>query len=982
MKTIYKKLLFLLLFLPFLAFSQGQVSGVVTDESTGQPLAGVNVIVKGTSKGVSTDFDGKFSLSNVAKGSTIEFSFIGYKTQDVAYTGQAQMNVTMTEDSQLLDEVVLVSVGYGTVKRKDATGAVTSISAKDFNQGVVATPENLLNGRVAGVSINAGGGAPGSGAQIRIRGGSSLSASNDPLIVLDGLPLSSGSGAGATSVLASINPNDIESFSILKDASATAIFGSRASNGVIIINTKRAGKALQVDYNFQYGSGKKFNEIDVFGADQFRQVVTDYATRVNRPELIDRLGTANTNWQEEIYRRTDFVDNNISIRGSLFKKIPTRLSIGNTYQEGLRLTNNFNRSTVSLNMSPVLFGDHLKVTLAANYSNQRNRFADAVEGTAIVFDPTQPVYDAESPYDGFFEYRNGPNTSNFLTQVARNPVAQLLQTNDTGKNNRIFGNLNLDYKFHFLPEMRAVLNLGLDREEGERRRLVGNTALTGFINGDQLFGTDEFTETTRNNSLLDFYLNYVKEFDKIKVDATTGYSYQKFESEGFNTFNVRNAQAPEPRAFAETDIVLVGFFARSIFTYNDKYILTLNYRRDGTSRFGKDNRWGNFPSAAFAWKLKEDFFMNSKNISEMKLRLGWGASGQQDIGARSFFLQTTNLGDPNSQYVIGGTPYPVGVPQAFGPLKWETTITYNAGLDYGLFDNRLNGSADVYYKKSKDLFQERAPFADGSNFSNQGPQNIGSMSVVGAEFSVNYDVIRKDDLNWNVSFNYTRYVREIDELALGVPIEYQGVGAGTGGNAMVFAEGFNPGSFLVYKQLYDAAGSPIEGAYADINGDGIINTDDRYVYRNSDPDFLLGFATSFNYKNFDFSMNMRASIGNHVFNATNATRSFYNSMIQGSSLQNISTNVLNTNFEQQNLDTILSDQNVENASFLRVDYFTAGYTFPKWLGGKASLRLFTSVQNPILITKYKGLDPEINGGVDNTIYPRQRQLLVGANVKF
>jgi iron complex outermembrane receptor protein len=975
MKTIYKKLLLLLLFLPAFVFAQN-VSGVVTDEASGQPLPGVNVIVKGTTNGVSTEFDGNYNLTNVSNGSVVEFSFIGYKTKDVAYTGQKQINIVMAEDMELLDEVVLVSVGYGTVRKRDATGAVTSISAKDFNQGVVATPENLLNGRVAGVTINAGGGAPGSGAQIRIRGGSSLSASNDPLIVLDGLPLDNSNGAGSTSVLASINPNDIESFSILKDASATAIYGSRASNGVIIINTKRAGKTLQVDYNFQYGSGQKFNKIDVFGADQFREYVTQ-----NRPELADRLGTANTDWQEEIYRRTDFVDNNVSIRGNLFKAIPTRLSIGNTYQEGLRLTNNFNRSTVSLNMSPVLFGDHLKIRFAANYTNQKNRFADGVEGTATVFDPTQPVFDAESPYDGYFEYRNGPDTGNFLTQVARNPVAQLLQTNDTGVSNRLFGNFQMDYKFHFLPELRAVANLGLDHDSGSRRRLVGSRALTGFINNNTLFGTDELTETTRTNSSVDFYLNYVKEINKLKLDLTAGYSYQKFESDGFNTFNVRNAQAQDPRAFVATDVALVGFFARTIFTFDENYILTLNYRRDGTSRFGPDNRWGNFPSAAFAWKLKEDFFLDSTKLSELKFRAGWGITGQQAIDQASFFLSTYNLGDQNSQYVFGNQVYQVGVPGAFGPLRWEETTTYNAGIDYGLFDDRLSGAVDVYYKKSTDLFQN-APFSDGSNFSNNGPQNIGSMSVMGAEFSINYDVVKKENMNWNVSFNYTRFVREIDELALGIPIEYQVVGAGIGGTAMVFAEGYNPGSFFVYKQLYDTAGSPIEGAYADINGDGIINGDDRYVYRNSDPDFLLGFATSFNYKNFDIGLNMRASIGNHVFNATAANRSFNNLLQQGASLQNISTDVLNTNFDIQNLDNILSDRNVENASFLRVDYITAGYTFPKWLEGKASLRLFTSVQNPILITNYSGLDPEINGGVDNTIYPRQRQVLVGANVKF
>jgi TonB-dependent starch-binding outer membrane protein SusC len=975
MKTISKKLFITLLLLPLTMLAQSTLKGTVTDKASGQPLPGVNVIVKGTTNGATTDFDGNFTLSKLKSGDVIEFSFLGFKTVSVTYTSQSTLSVSLEEDSTLLDEVTLVSVGYGTVKRKDATGSVTTVSTKDFNKGANVTAENLLNGKVAGVTINTSG-APGSGSEIRIRGGASLLASNDPLIVIDGLPLDNRTGEGSTSVLASLNPNDIESFTVLKDASATAIYGSRASNGVIIITTKRAGKSLQVEYNFQYGTGRKFNKVDVFSANEFRALINDVGTQ----DMINRLGTANTDWQEEIYRRTDFVDNNLSLKGNLFNRIPTRLSVGNTYQEGLRLTNAFTRNSVALNMSPEFFEGHLKVRLAANYTNQRNRFAAGVEGAAVRFDPTQPVYDASSPYDGFFEYRNGPNTSNFLAPATRNPVAQLLQTNDRGVNNRFFGNLEVDYKFHFLPELRAVVNLGFDQEDGERRILVGRNALTGFINGTTLYGVDSYSENTRKNKLFDSYFVYNKSFNNLDFEATAGYSYQKFEFEGNFTRN-RNNAADVPGAFADPDVVLIGFFGRTNFNFKDKYLLTLTYRRDGTSRFGEENRWGNFPAVAFAWKLKEDFFKNTTKLSDLKLRLGWGITGQQAIPDALFYLPQYNLGDPNSQYVIGGVSYPVGVPAANGPLKWEETYTYNAGLDYGFFENRLSGSLDFFYKKSYDLFQVAA-FADGGNFSNQGPQNIGDMSTKGVEFSIGYDVIRKENFNWNVNLNATKFERRIDKVALGTPLFTGFTGAGTGGTSQILQEGFTPNSFFVYKQLYDQSGAPIEGAFADLNGDGIISGEDRYIYKNPDPDLLLGFSTTLNYKNFDLGFNLRASFGNRILNTINSTRSYSSTLLEGQSLENISTNYLNTGFIQQNGENVLSDMFIENGSFLRMDYATVGYTFPNWLGGKASLRLFTTVQNPFIITEYSGLDPEITGGIDATIYPRQRQFLFGANVKF
>jgi iron complex outermembrane receptor protein len=970
--------------LPLSVLAQSTLTGNVSDSGSGQPLPGVNVIIKGTTKGTTTDFDGNFTLSSVNKGDIVEFSFVGYKTQDIAYDSQKSITVKLVEDLAQLDEVTLVAVGYGTVKKKDATGAVTTVSAKDFNQGANVTAESLLNGRVAGVTINQSG-APGSGATIRIRGGSSLAATNDPLIVIDGLPLAEGTGEGATSVLSSINPNDIESFTVLKDASATAIYGSRASNGVIIITTKRAGKKLQVDYNFQYGSGKKFNQVDVYDADQFRSLInTEFAG--NGP-VIAKLGTANTDWQDEIYRRTDFVDNNLSIKGNLFKTIPTRLSVGNTYQEGLRLTNNFNRNSVSLNLSPEFFENHLKFRVAANYTNQKSRFAAGVEGSAIRFDPTQPVYDADSPYDGFFEYRNGPNTSDFLAPATRNPVAQLMQTNDTGVNNRFFGNFEMDYKFHFLPELRAVVNMGYDQQKGNRSIQVSRNALTGFINGTTLFGNDSYSESTTTNKLLDSYLVYNNEVGNLVYEVTGGYSYQKFENEGNFTRNRNNPQ-DVPGSFVADDIVLVAFFGRANLNFSNKYLLTLTYRRDGTSRFGEDNRWGNFPSVAFAWKLKEDFFADSTKLSDLKLRLGWGITGQQGIPAGTFYLPKYNIGDPFSQYIIGGAVYPVGTPAPYGPVKWEETYSYNAGVDFGFMDNRLTGTVDVFYKQSYDLFQT-APFPDGGNFGNQGPQNIGDMSIQGVEFSIAYDVIKKENFNWNVSFNATKFERRIDELALGQPIFVGSTGAGTGGTSQIFQEGFTPYSFFVYKQLYDISGAPVEGAFADLDGNGIINGDDRYIYKNPDPDFLLGFATNLNYKNFDLGFNLRASVGNRILNTTKSTRSYSSTLQEGQALENISTFYEFTGFQQQNGENVLSDLFVENGSFLRMDYATLGYTFPKWLEGKASLRLFTSVQNPFIITEYDGLDPEIQpttdnpgGGVDTTIYPRQRQFLFGVNVKF
>lgn len=978
MKTIYKKLFFLVLLLPFSVLAQNTISGTVLDNVTKQPIPGVNINVQGTSVGAATDFNGKFQLSNVKKGDVIVFSFIGYKNTTVTYSAQKSLNITLEEDRNQLQEVV-VQVGYGTVKKKDATGAVTVLTTKDFNKGTNVTAENLLNGRVAGVTVNTSG-APGSGSQIRIRGGSSLFASNDPLIVIDGLPIENTTGTGSTSFLASLNPSVIESMTVLKDASATAIYGSRASNGVIIITTKKGGKTLSVDYNFQYGSGKVNKTISVFDADGFRKLITD-----QRPSDVSKLGTSNTDWQKAIYRNTNFIDNNVSLRGNLFNALPTRLTIGNTYQEGARLTNVFNRTTVGLAMNPSFLDDHLKLKLNANYSNEQNRFADGVEGAAIRFDPTQPVYDANSIYGGFFEYYNSGNRR-LTSQTPRNPVSQLMQTFDQGTNNRFFGNFELDYKLHFFPAIRAVVNAGYDESNGKRTREASAKAASSGSNNDIPFGTNEFSSSVRKNKLLDAYLVYNKTFDKLLFDLTGGYSYQKWDSSNFATGNTNDPNLPTgltgfPRTNIDYDRVNIGFFGRTNLNYDDKYLLTLSYRRDGSSRFDKNNRWANFPAAAFAWKLKEDLLADNTTVSDLKLRLGWGITGQQEIGNNNDYLQQYNLGSGSSQYFFGTVALPIAISaRQSSNLKWEETSTYNAGLDFGLYNNRVTGSVEVFYKDSKDLLADVAT-ADGSNFSNRSWQNIGSFTTKGVEVSLSTDVIRTERLNWNLNFNVTAFERKITKLSADFIRTGDNI-AGTGTQGQVHQVGFAPNSFLLYKQLYDLNDKPIEGAYQDFNKDGIINASDKYIYRNPDPKATFGLASTFNYGELDFSFNLRASVGNRVFNAVNASRAQYSQLTTGGTVGNIPTSVLATNFVTTP-NVVLSDLFVENASFLRMDNITLGYTFPKWIEGKASLRLFAGVQNAFVISDYSGLDPEIaNNGVDNTIYPRQRSVLCGVNVKF
>lgn len=972
MKILIKGILFLLLSLPITSIAQSTVSGTVVDATGQMPIPGVNVLVEGTSNGTTTDFDGNYTLTGVSEGATISFSYLGFRTQTIPFTGQSNIDVTLTEDAAELDAVVVV--GYGTTTKKDLTGSVSLVGEKDFNKGNNVTAENLLNGRVAGLTINTGG-SPGASSEIRIRGGASLNASNSPLIVIDGLPINN-VASGGRSVLSSINPADIESFSVLKDASAAAIYGNRGANGVIIITTKKGKQGLKVNFDSQASVARLTDKIDIFNANDYRSLINE-----RFPDQTGFLGNANTDWQDAIYQDAFSSQHNLSVSGNIADILPTRLSVSRADQEGLRKTSSFERTTTSLSLNPRFFDGALKIDFNANLSWERNRFAPGVEGGAFQFNPTQPIYDPNSRYGGYYEYTNENGLA--LGNVPRNPVAQLMQTQDIASVRRYYGNFKVYYKLPFYEPLRAVVNLGIDNSESDRFfEIDRNSALgTNALEGEEL-GVRSDTDFKSSNRLLDAYLVHTKAFGDFNTEITAGYSYQIFENENFTTGNVRDPNAAPPELTLDPDVVLLAYFARGNFNYKQKYFLSASIRRDGTSRFGEDERFGYFPAISGAWQLSdEDFLKDSNTVSLLKLRAGYGITGQQDIGSAYDYLARYGLGNTISQYQFGDQFYTIGQPfYRNAGIKWEEITEYNLGLDYGFLNGKLSGSLDFFRKESDDLLSQ-APVPDGVNFSNQGFQNIGKFTTQGIEFVVDYNLAYNEDFNWNVNYNVTYIDREIDRLAFGQDILVQGIAGGTGNTIQVQRQGFAPNSFFVYRQLYDTAGQPIEGAYVDVNGDGILNDDDKYIAGNGRADVTMGFQSSMNYKNWDFSFNMRASFGNDIYNNVNSGNAQYGNVFR-TVLNNVPTQVLESNFVNTP-DVILSDYYLEDADFLRMDNITLGYTFDEDKIGKGSLRLWTGVQNVFVITDYSGLDPEItNNGVDNTIFPRGRTFLFGLNYGF
>ena len=987
MEKLSGKRLFMLTFgimMSLVVFGQQvRVSGTVTDAADRSTLPGVNVVVKGTLTGAITGINGEYSLQ-AKPGDVLVFTFIGYLQQEVAVGNQTVVNVALQTDVQALEEVVVI--GYGTVKKSDRTGSVTAVSAKDFNKGAITSAQDLLVGKTAGVVITTPGGAPGDGARIRIRGGSSLNASNDPLLIIDGVPIDNNNVSGSSNILSFVNPNDIETFTILKDASATAIYGSRASNGVILITTKKgkAGTPFTVSYDGNVSVANAIAFVDVFSGDEIRQIALEKAqSGLYDIDNLSLLGSENTNWQKEIFRTAISSDHNLSLAGAV-KNFPYRFSVGYTDQNGILKNTDMKRFTGSLNLNPTFFGDALKVNINIKGMNTHHNFGDSgANGSAISMDPTQAVMDGNESSAGYYQWQN--YSANLGTP---NPVEQALAVDNRSVVNRVIGNIQLDYAMFFLPELHANLNLGTDylTSDGHNNRPVTSpSTITGGLNGR----LTDFSGTNRNN-LLDFYLNYVKDLTSInsRIDATAGYSWQHFQREGDNysrgIIDVQHQQYVKSDSSSYiTENYLVSFFGRVNYVLQEKYFLTATVREDGSSRFAEDNRWGLFPSVALAWKIKnESFLTNVKALTDLKLRLGWGITGQQDVGndypAQAVYKESLQ----GSYYPIGGQYLPTLRPDAYDPdIKWEETTTLNAGLDFGFAADRITGSLDVYKRITNDMLNT-VTIPSGSNFSNTLLTNVGSMENRGIELSLNVIPVSKTDMSLNIGLNATYNQNEVTKLLISDDPNYIGVlyGSGMGGTFQVTRVGHPVRSFFVNKQVYDADGNPIEGLYVDLSEEGgVVNGDnaDKYIYHSPAPDWLLGLSARFEYKNLDVSASARGSVGNYVYNQVAAGAS-YDQLYQIGYFKNFTKALAETNFVKRQFTT---DYYVENASFLKLDNVSAGYRFDN-LFGAVGARLSFTVQNALLLTKYSGIDPEISSGIDNTFYPRPRTYILGIGLTF
>ncbi len=974
-----------ILLVPALMFAQQTVSGTVTESEGNGGLPGVGIIIKGSTVGTTTDFDGHYTMNNVKVGDILVFSYMGFNTQEVTVGSSTTINVVLQEDSQALDEVVII--GYGTTSVKDATGSIASVKAEDLNKGAIVTADQMLTGKVAGVTVVSDGGAPGSGATIRIRGGSSLTASNNPLFVIDGVPVDSEGIDGISNPLSTINPNDIASYTILKDASATAIYGSRASNGVIIITTKKGtSDGFKASYTGNVSVSQNIRTVDALSTQQFR----DYVTTNGTASDIALLGDASTDWQDELFQLGVGTDHNLSLQGGN-EDYSLRGSMGYTNQTGTIQTSRFERATYAIGGNTKLFDEHLKIDLNANLALIKNRFADTgAIGNAIAMDPTKPVYDSSSPYGGYWQWLQ-TNGNPIAVGAPKNPVALLKQRDNSAFATRSIGNIQFDYKMHFLPELRANLNLGYDVSSSDGHDNTYNSATASNVELARL-GNERTYEQSKTNLLWDFYLNYATDLESIdsSLDVMAGYSYQNFENKGSSISDIQDPTITQYFDFYNV-LNLQSFFGRLKYGFADKYLLTLTYRRDGSSRFVGDNKWGNFPSAAFAWKIYEEGFMDSASaVSNLKLRVSWGITGQQDIGPYYPAIAQYLVSTETAQYQFGNSFINTYRAEPFNTtLKWEETTTYNLGVDFGLWDDFLTGSVDAYYRETEDLLNF-IPFPGGSSLSNAGNANIGTMVNKGVELSLNVNPIRKDDLNLDIAFNATYNDTEITKLTTNDDPNYEGVETGgfTGGVGNTIQRhtvGYAPSTFFIYQQVYDENNKPIEGVYADRNNDGEITIADKYRYKNPASDVIFGLSANLDYKNWNFTMAWRANVGNYVYNNIDSNLGFGLQLLNPAFPEVISNgveNVLESGFVNGGAERYLSDYYIQDASFIKLDNINIGYRFNNPNNKKANVALSLSGQNLWIITDYTGLDPEVNGGIDYNIYPRPITFMLGLNLTF
>ena len=957
------------------------IKGEVTDAQNGEALIGATVMVEGEKGGTVTDFDGNFSLQVSSSAKKIKVSYIGYIDKVLSISDN--MKVKLESDSKALADVVVI--GYGTARKSDLTGSVATVKSKDFNKGLVSSPEQLINGKVSGVQIMSNSGSASAGSTIRVRGGASLNASNDPLIVLDGVPLEQGGISGNSSnFLSMINPSDIESMTVLKDASSTAIYGSRASNGVIIITTKKGQQgAVKVNFNTTNSMQTRAQMVDMLSRDEFVNVINQYGTD-NQKSL---LGTANTDWNDEVYRTAFGTDNNLSVSGSIDKWLPFRVSVGYYNQSGLVRKDNVERWTGNVVLTPSFFQDHLKLTINAKGTLNNNSFNNGgAVWAAATFNPTIPVYSGNDKYGGYNEALDADGYP--VNAGVRNPRGLVDLYDSKSKVSRFIGSMDVDYKVHFLPELKLHATVGADYAKGDGTIHVPVYAAQSYNKDESLGGSDyKYGPQKNENRLLTLYANYAKYFEDIKsnVDLTAGYDYQYWKSTT-PLYYTKSAAGTTLSTVKASDYrhVMLSYYGRINYSFDGKYLLTATVRRDASSRFSKDTRWGTFPSVALGWTLTEEpWLKNQKVLSNLKLRASYGVTGQQEGIGNYNYLPVYTYSVTGAEAFINGQYINTYRPEAYvSDLKWETTTSWNFGLDFGFLDGRIGGAIDFYTRKTKDLLAS-VPTAAGSNFSKTILTNVGNVDSKGIEVSLNATPIQTKDWEWNLSYNFTWQNMKVKNLSLTQGGSQTNVKVGPSIDAyqfQVLSEGYEPYMFYVYHQLYDSkTGKPIEGAYADLNNDGEINESDLYRYHSPAPKYIMGLSTSLRYKQLTLGMSFRANIDNYVYNGMGmSTGAFETVSYNNSQLNNLNTSFLKTGFKTRQY---LSDYYVENASFLKLDNLSLSYNVGK-INKWASLTVSAMVQNVFTITGYSGTDPEVPNGMDNSFYPRPRTYSVSLGLQF
>ena len=957
------------------------IKGEVTDAQNGEALIGATVMVEGEKGGTVTDFDGNFSLQVSSSAKKIKVSYIGYIDKVLSISDN--MKVKLESDSKALADVVVI--GYGTARKSDLTGSVATVKSKDFNKGLVSSPEQLINGKVSGVQIMSNSGSASAGSTIRVRGGASLNASNDPLIVLDGVPLEQGGISGNSSnFLSMINPSDIESMTVLKDASSTAIYGSRASNGVIIITTKKGQQgAVKVNFNTTNSLQTRAQMVDMLSRDEFVNVINQFGTD-NQKSL---LGTANTDWNDEVYRTAFGTDNNLSVSGSIDKWLPFRVSVGYYNQSGLVRKDNVERWTGNVVLTPSFFQNHLKLTINAKGTLNNNSFNNGgAVWAAATFNPTIPVYSGNDKYGGYNEALDADGYP--VNAGVRNPRGLVDLYDSKSKVSRFIGSMDVDYKVHFLPELKLHATVGADYAKGDGTVYVPAYAAQSYNKDESLGGSDyKYGPQKNENRLLTIYANYAKYFEDIKsnVDLTAGYDYQYWKSTT-PLYYTKSAAGTNLSTVKASDYrhVMLSYYGRINYSFDGKYLLTATVRRDASSRFSKNTRWGTFPSVALGWTLTEEpWLKNQKVLSNLKLRASYGVTGQQEGIGNYNYLPVYTYSVTGAEAFINGQYINTYRPEAYvSDLKWETTTSWNFGLDFGFLDGRIGGAIDFYTRKTKDLLAS-VPTAAGTNFSKTILTNVGNVDSKGIEVSLNATPIQTKDWEWNLSYNFTWQNMKVKNLSLIKGGSQTNVKVGPSIDAyqfQVLSEGYEPYMFYVYHQLYDSkTGKPIEGAYADLNNDGEINESDLYRYHSPAPKYIMGLSTSLRYKQLTLGMSFRANIDNYVYNGMGmSTGAFETVSYNNSQLNNLNTSFLKTGFKTRQY---LSDYYVENASFLKLDNLSLSYNVGK-INKWASLTVSAMVQNVFTITGYSGTDPEVPNGMDNSFYPRPRTYSVSLGLQF